>query len=563
MNFAARLDPSNIPPSFAGKSDLLILRERILQMILLIFAFLGLPAVTLASADYLQQQSYLFPAVYFGVYLLFVLMLLYREIPYRVRGYTMVSVVYMLAVSELFESGQLGEVRMFLIAFVTLTAVLFSYRNVIAAIALGLLTIMSAGFYASVTPQPIGAMAGLNTGTGWATSSAVFLMIATTIAGSIAMIISGLEKNLLRQAVLTRSLEQERMNLEDRIRERTEDMTRRIVQLRTAADISRTISELSSPDELLQQVADIVKERFRLYYVGVFLLDTRREFAVLKAGTGQAGKQMVASGHQLPVRGNSMIGWSISNRLPRVAMDTGSEAVRFNNPLLPLTRSELALPIIVHDEILGAISVQSEKSNAFDENDIAILQSIADSLAVARENDRLYNETRRSLEEIRALNREYLQRAWAETSESYGELTYTFENATLAGKDQPGKTVQVPLVVRDEVIGYIELEMDHELLSEDDLSFVENVTTQTAIALENARLLHETERRAIQERKLNELASRFSKALSIEEILRAAALEFGQLPTVTEVSIQVRPTETKKNTEHVRSAGGNGKERAA
>ncbi len=111
-------------------------------------------------------------------------------------------------------------------------------------------------------------------------------------------------------------------------------------------------------------------------------------------------------------------------------MDVGSEAVRFNNPRLPLTRSEMALPIIAHYEILGAFTIQSEKANAFAEDDITILEGVADSLAVALENARLYQETRQNLEEIRALNRDYLQRAWAETVQTSGDLAYEYENKT-------------------------------------------------------------------------------------------------------------------------------------
>jgi GAF domain-containing protein len=563
MNWLTKIAPSNTPASIANKGSLPILRERILHTILLVFAFLGLPAVALASIEGVQKGQIGMAVIYSSVYGLFALMLFVREIPYRLRGYILVSVVYLLAVSEIFESGQLGEVRMFLIAFVTLTAVLFSYRNVIAAIVLGIVTIIGVGLYATYAPDPIGAIENITKGTGWVTSSVVFLMMSSIISGSIAMIIAGLESNLVKQADLSQILENERDKLEDRIQERTHSMTRRMVQLRTAADISRAISALSNPDELLQQVADLVKERFGLYYVGVFLLDMTRENAVLQAGTGEAGKRMLSEGHQLSISGSSMIGWCIGNRSPRVALDVGSEAVRFNNPYLPLTRSELALPIIAHDTILGAISIQSEKPNAFDENDIAILQSIADSLSIARENDRLFNETRRSLEEIRTLNREYLQRAWSETMETQGELAYEFENPQLIKVSEDNKTIEVPMILRDEVIGYITLEMDHTNLSEEETSFVENITTQTAIAMENARLLHETERRAVQEQKLNALASRFARAMSIEEILRAAAQELGQLPTVAEVSVQMRPVESKRLDLGSGAIGENGKERAA
>jgi GAF domain-containing protein len=198
---------------------------------------------------------------------------------------------------------------------------------------------------------------------------------------------------------------------------------------------------------------------------------------------------------------------------------------------------------MAHDHVQGAVTIQSDKPNAFDENDITILENIVDGLAIALENDRLYHETRKSLEEIRMLNRDYLQRAWAETLETYGELAYDFENPNAAVETQARKTetVELPLLLRDEVIGTITLEVDRPALTAEETSFVENVTTQAAIALENARLLHDTERRAIQEQKLNELAAGFSRALTIDELIRSAAQELGQLPTVAEVSVQLSP----------------------
>jgi GAF domain-containing protein len=568
MNFIQKLSPFYIPPDSAQTGGLMILRERILQAMLLSLCVLGIPIVIEASGKNLFEPLASFPTLYIyaAIYIITLVATLARQAPYNLRAGLLTFLLLVLSVSELFESGLLGEVRMFLLAYIALTAVLFNAGALIVAMILSLVIIAGAGIYGTNTPNPpIATLANLHQGTDWITSALVFVALSIIIAGAIAMIIDGLNSNLKKQAELTQSLENDRDMLEDRINERTRSMARRMVQLRTSAEISRTISALSDAQDLFQQIADLIKERFDLYYTGVFLLDSTRQNALLQAGTGEPGKRMLSQGHHLAVGGSSMIGWSIANRKPRIALDVGTEAVRFNNPNLPLTRSELALPIIAHDHVLGAMTIQSEKPNAFDENDISILEGIADSLAIALENDRLYSETRQRLDEIRTLNREYLQRAWAETIDIYGELSYKYEASTIVEGRKPGNEIQVPLLLRDEVIGEITLEMDQSSLSEDQKTFVENVTTQTAIALENARLLHETERRAIQEQKLNELATRFSRALNIEEILRAAAQELGQLPAVAEVSVQINPMAApiKPNTGQPGFLNsGNGKERA-
>ncbi len=565
MNMIHRLSPDFTPPSIRHKGDLFIMREKVLQVILIILGLFGIPAVALGAFEEASKGAYFISGLYISFYMLLAALLLARNLPYGLRGAAVISFAYLLAVSELFSSGQLGEVRMFLVVFIVLTSVLFNYRVVLFAVLLSLATIVVPGIYVSSTSYPIiPSLAGLRQGTSWFTSSVVFLMIASMVAGSISMIIAGLAENLARQAELSRNLESERVALEERVQERTHDISRRLVQLRTASEISRTISALSDPDTLLRRVAELIKERFGLYYVGIFLLDATREYAVLQAGTGEAGRIMRLTGHRLSVGGSSMIGWSVANRQPRIALDVGTEAIRFNNPHLPATRSELALPIIARDEVLGAMTIQSEQPNAFDENDIAVLESVADSLAIALENDRLFQETRHSLEEIRVLNREYLHRSWAATAETNEELSFDYQNPMAPGKPGSGKTIQIPLILRNETIGHMDLEIDQDELTEDENSFIESIASQAAIALENARLLQETERRASQEQKLNELALRFSRGLTIDDILRTAAQELGQLPAVAEVSVRLSVAEgqSKPGAAAGQARGNNGKEKS-
>jgi GAF domain-containing protein len=252
---------------------------------------------------------------------------------------------------------------------------------------------------------------------------------------------------------------------------------------------------------------------------------------------------MVANRHRLAVGGYSMIGWTTQTRKSRIALDTGAEAVRFDNPLLPETKSELALPLASPKNLYGAMTVQSDKPNAFDENDILVLQTIADSLAIALENDNSFQVTQKALEDIRVLNKAYVQQAWGEALANYGDLKYSFENPEALPAQSGSKSVKVPLYLRDEVIGEIDLEIAGEDISQSQLEFLQAVSDQTSSALENARLLDETQRAAAKEQKLNDLSGQFSRALTIEEILKTAVIEFGKLPSVSEASISLIPPE--------------------
>jgi GAF domain-containing protein len=323
--------------------------------------------------------------------------------------------------------------------------------------------------------------------------------------------------------------------LEIKVKNATYDSEKRLAQIRTAAEISRSISSQLDSRKLLKEVADQIQQQFNLYYVGVFLAD-ENQFAVLRFGTGDPGQKMMEAGHRLQVGGSSMIGWCIANQKSSIALDVGREAVRFNNPYLPDTHSELALPIISHGESLGALSVQSKQTNAFDENDIRILQGIADSLAISIENTKLLERMQQSLDEIRSLNRTYLLQGWLDSVAINGEISYTFENE-MRKSATANNRVKIPMILRDEIIGQITLDIEQKEFSPEELEFIEAISVQTALALENARLIDETQRKALQEATVNRLSAEFSRGLNIDEIISAAIKEISQLPAISEVSI--------------------------
>jgi len=184
----------------------------------------------------------------------------------------------------------------------------------------------------------------------------------------------------------------------------------RNAQFQTAAEVSRAASGLLDPDELIRRVVDLVCDRFNLYYAGLFLMDQTGEWgcdqngqpepgrwAVLRAGTGEAGQQMLERGHKLEVGDTSMIGWCIAHKQARVAADISEDPMHFDNPCLPETCSELALPLISRGEAIGAMTIQSTQPAAFSDEDVTALQIMADQLAYAITNAHLYRHTQREI----------------------------------------------------------------------------------------------------------------------------------------------------------------------
>jgi GAF domain-containing protein len=324
---------------------------------------------------------------------------------------------------------------------------------------------------------------------------------------------------------------------------KTEEFQIQMARTQTAAAISRSLASILNPNRLIQQAAEEIKSAFDLYYVGVFLIDTTHEFAVLRYGTGEEGKRMVANRHRLAVGGFSMIGWTTQNRQPRIALDVGEDAIHFDNPDLPETRSELTVPILTPNGILGALSIQSKRENAFPQRDVALLQQITDALGIALENANTFESTQKALDDLRVINKAFVQKAWGEEISSVGEMKVEYENPLVPPPAQEISHLKVPLLLRDEVIGYIHLEIEGNELNPDQQEFLETISAQTSTALENARLIDATQRSAAREQQLNEFATQFSRALTIEEILKTAVTEFGNLPSVFEASIALLPPE--------------------
>jgi GAF domain-containing protein len=231
-------------------------------------------------------------------------------------------------------------------------------------------------------------------------SSIVFILLVVLMY----LVVNSLRGALARSRATEQSLRAQnteltnlRATLEDRVQDRT-------AQLRASAEVSHAATSILNPEQLLKQIADLITDRFGFYYTGIFVLDETNQQAVLRAATGEAGQVLLARNHHLPVNEKSMVGAAIITGQPRIALDVGQEAVRFANPQLPNTRSEIALPLRVGDRTLGALDAQSEQAGVFDENSTEVLQSMADQIAVALFNAESFQRSQRQASVMTTLN---------------------------------------------------------------------------------------------------------------------------------------------------------------
>jgi len=370
----------------------------------------------------------------------------------------------------------------------------------------------------------------------------------------------------------TERLQHTLSSLEHQVEERTQALQKRSHYLRASAEVAAAISVILNTDVLIRQVVNTIKARFSLYYVGLFLVDSSGEWAVLRAGTGLAGETMLARGHRIRI-GDGMIGWSILHQEPRIAQIAAEDAVRLTAPELPLTRSEAALPLRSRGRVLGALTVQSEHPNAFDEDTLAILQIMAEQVAVALDNARLFDESEQALQAARRAFGEFTREAWRDMLRSHPNWGYRYQagrlmpvaddwpaemrRALLEGRpihrrDARGPLLTLPLLVRDAPIGVLQFRKPPHALdwAHDEIQTMQDLAAQLALSLDNARLYEDNQQRAFQEQVRGEIISRLRQQNDLERVLTAAAEEIYSALTLEEITIQLVPPDTNGASAH-------------
>ncbi len=447
----------------------------------------------------------------------------YKRFSYYVRAGSLVGLLYILGTSISIVYGLGGDGRMWMMGFVTLAAIFFSPQISIIAAIIGATTLVSIGWALNQGLIPTQALF-LNPMSSWIPTGITFLLVSLVIIGTIGYLLANLSERLEKEHDITNELEYERQEL----REKTTALEQKQIQLQTAAEISQAITSELDSDTIFQQTVTLITDRFDLYYAGIFILDEEKQYAVLQAGSGEAGHTMLAEGYKLPANESSTVGWAIVNKQARINLDIDKASVRFDTSHLPLTRSELGIPITSRGRILGALIVQSTEPQAFDENDIAILQTMADSLATSIDNARLYQESQNNLEEISTLHRQYLQQAWETVAKNRTDLTHFFVNERFTALEGETSTIEVPLILRGQQIGSLVLETSKPHLTAEEKGVLDSLATQAALALENARLIEATQQRSQRDRIVSEIAGKVQRASKVNEALKITLQELGQ-----------------------------------
>lgn len=315
--------------------------------------------------------------------------------------------------------------------------------------------------------------------------------------------------------------------LEQQVAERTK-------QLSATNEIGRVAASSLDPAEMLSSIVNLFTEKFGYYFVGVYLLDSSEKWAELKEASGEAGKLLIKSRHRADVSGSNLVGLAIRDRAAKSYPHTTGEKYRANLPVLPYTRSELALPLIASDRVIGALNLHSVRESDFGAEVINTLQNMANQVAIALENARLFQDAQQNIRELRAIQKQYLFTGWSGITNQPEELEYGVGDES----EEKARQMEIPISLRDQILGQIRLESPDEWTAEEE-SLVSAVATQAAVALENARLVSESRQIALRERMLSEINSKIWASTTVEGVMQTVVKELGRRYDASRATIEL------------------------
>ncbi|MEJ5309525.1 MAG: GAF domain-containing protein [Anaerolineae bacterium] len=368
-------------------------------------------------------------------------------------------------------------------------------------------------------------------------------------AGLLNLASRSLQEALQRARTYAAELEQQRVGLEATVEERTRELARRTRYLEVTAAIAREATSELDLNTLMSNAVNSISRQFGFYHTALFLIDPTGEWAELQAASSEGGRKMLARGHRLRVGQEGMVGYVARRGQSRIALDTEQDRVFFGNPDLPLTRSEATMPLRTRGQVIGVLDVQSSEPEAFTLEDVGVLQSLADQIATAINNARLFRQIEESAQAERRAFSGLSAQAWADLLSLQTDLgfvsnrqailpagdTWTpqMQTALTQGQmvtDASNVALAIPIKVRDRVIGVIDgrKPAGSGQWMPEEIAMMQALAEQSALALESARLYQDTQRRAARERLISDVTGRIRETLDVEVVLKTAADEIRQ-----------------------------------
>ncbi len=532
-------------------------REQFITTILRIACVLGVALLMISFPTATIIDRILFISLY-----VFLLAITVLKVPYSIRAFSLLIMVFTIGTNSILAWGPWLDGSIFFITFITLSGLLFDQRVDILALVISILTfaliaaLQQLGFRQLSAPNiPV------TTFIDWAAYIIDFSIVSMILVFAIDQFKGAFARVIQEIQTAFSALTTERAQLEDRVRERTEELEARAVQLRSSATVARTIAEMQDISELMDATTKLTSDQFGHYHVGLYLLDDRKKTAFLQTASSTPGKQLVGKGFRIEPDRSNMFNLVLEQKRPHITLDVDANFIHDIN--FPLTRSRMMLPLTVRGNVIGVLDIHSDQLQSFDTQDAEVLQTLADLVAISIDNVRLINETRSLVFQLEATTSLQTHETWTKfTSRHKPAYQYTpagvrplFSKNKLEAEDG----LRVPLTLHGQNIGGIVLKRKGVTATWSDREriLVEKVADQVALALENSRLVDETQKNAMRNQVIANISARVRETLDVESVIRTATTELRRVFDLKEAEVSIGAPQTesapvKKHTSSLR-----------
>ena len=529
-------------------------REGFLLNTLRIACLLGVGLISISYSTATVTDRILFISLY--AILLAITLL---SVSYPIRAFSLLFMVYAIGVNSILAWGPWLDGSIFFMVFVILAALLFDQRLDLYAMAVCILafvligTLQLAGIYRFKDPN-VPAVTTLD----WAV-----YIIDFSIATGILIIAINLFKEEFARVIremqeIFNSLTLERAQLEDKVRERTQELEIQTFQLRTSTNVARTIAEIQDISELMETATRLSSESFGYYHVGLYVLDDPKRTAFLQAASSSVGKQLIGQGFRVEPDRRNVFNLAIEQNRPIITSEVDGFGF-FRDPNFPLTRSRMTLPLAVRGNVIGVLDLHSDQPQGFNQENAEILRTLTDLIAISFDNARLINETKNLLSQLNLSSTVETRDTWSKLTSRIKPI-YQYTPAGVrpifsATRHEFGDGMRVPLILNGQSIGIIKLKRKGENTkwSDRERALVEKIAEQVSLALENSRLIDEAQKSALRDQMIASISTRVRETLDVESVIRTATTELRRIFDLKEAEIsigapQIAATSSNKNT---------------
>jgi len=491
--------------------------------------------------------------LFIGFYLV-VVAITVLPVPYALRAYVFLLILFAVGVNSIIAWGPWLDGSIFLLTSIAMASLILDNRiDVIGLILSIIFLIVLAVLNQLGSFEPIAEQSPVTKGVDWIGYIANYVASGIITVIAINQFKGAFTRVSDQMQIAYEALKVEQVKLEDKVRERTEELETRMTQLRYSATTARVVAEAREIGELMDTAVSLMSERFGYYHIGLYVLDEPGKSAYLQASASETGKSLIGQILRLEADRRNPITSAVLNNRPIISSDSDTATTFVKDPNFPLTRSRMVLPLAVRSLVIGFLDLHSDQTKAFSPEDAEILQTLADLTAISFDNVRLLDETRYLLKQLETNTSIQTQMTWSKLTTRH-KPAYQYTPAGVRpifshDKRSSEEGLKIPIQLHGQAIGFIKLRRKGLVTtwSEREQVLVEKIAVQVGLALENSRLVDEAQKNALRNQMIANFSSSVRETLDIEAVIRTATTELRNVFDLKEAEIVISAASSNLN----------------